>query len=51
MGFVFGLPVNLSIFGGAFTEPALIRIAHAFERTTRHRRPPRFLETVDLADV
>ncbi len=48
MGTIFGLPVNLSIFGAAFTEPILIRIAHAFERATQLRATPKFLEHVDL---
>jgi amidase len=48
-GFVFGLPVGVSFFGTAYSEPALIRMAYAFELATRHRKPPRFLETVELA--
>ena len=39
-GFAFGLPVGVSFIGRAWGEPTLIRIAHAFERSTRHRRPP-----------
>lgn len=43
MGQVHGLPVGLSFFGTAWSEPTLIGIAHAYEQATRHRRAPRFL--------
>jgi amidase len=46
MGAVHGLPVGLSFIGSAWSEPTLIRLAHAFEQATRHRRPPRFESTV-----
>jgi amidase len=44
-----GLPVGISFFGRAWSEPTLFRIAYAYEQATKHRRPPRFLPTADLA--
>jgi len=47
-GFVFGLPVGLSFFGRAWSEPALLGMAYAYEQATHHRRPPGFLRCADL---
>jgi amidase len=47
-GYVFGLPVGMSIFGRAWSEPTLLKIAFAYEQATKHRRPPKFLATADL---
>lgn len=44
-GFIQGLPAGISFFGPAFSEPTLIRIAYAFERSTEARRVPKFLPT------
>ena len=46
-GHVHGLPVGVSFFGAAWSEPTLIRIAWAFEQATKHRQPPRFRARVD----
>lgn len=44
MGFVEGLPVGISFFGKAWSEPVLIEIAYSYEMGTKHRQAPQFLE-------
>ena len=46
MGYAWGLPVNLSFIGAAWSEPTLIRLAYAFEQITMHRKAPKFLPTL-----
>tara|TARA_Y100001972_G_C7660631_1_gene333168 strand:+ start:2139 stop:3713 length:1575 start_codon:yes stop_codon:yes gene_type:complete len=45
MGFVDELPVGISFFGRAWSEPELISIAYAYEQKTMHRKSPRFIES------
>jgi amidase len=47
-GMVRGLPVGISFFGRAWSEPTLIKLAFAFEQETRVRQAPRFLPTAQL---
>jgi amidase len=47
-GEVFGLPVGLSFFGRAWTEPLLVNIALAFEQATAARRTPDFRPMVEV---
>ena len=47
-GFISGLPVGISFFGRAWSEPVLIRVAYAFEQATKVRKAPRFLPTVNV---
>jgi amidase len=42
-GFVFGLPVGISFFGRAWSEPVLLKIAYGFEQMVKARKPPQFL--------
>lgn len=42
MGAWHDLPMGISFFGKAFTEPELIRIAYAYEQASRKRKAPSF---------
>ena len=48
MGFFKGLPVGISFFGRAWSEPTLIKLAYAYEQATKHRKPPTFAPSVNL---
>lgn len=45
MGFIEGLPVGISFFGRAWSEPLLLEIAYSYEAGTKHRQAPQFLES------
>ena len=45
-GYVQGLPVGISFFGRAWSEPTLIKLAYAYEQATIHRKSPVFLKEI-----
>jgi amidase len=47
-GFIFGLPVGVSFFGRAWSEPRLIGLAYAYEQATKIRKSPGYLRSVIL---
>jgi amidase len=48
-GFHLGLPMGISFFGRAWSEPVLIKVAYAFEQATKARRAPTFIPTLVLS--
>jgi amidase len=42
-----GLPIGLSFFGAAFSEPKLIKLGSGFEAVAHARTPPRFLPSIN----
>jgi amidase len=47
-GYLRGLPVGISFFGRAWSEPTLLKIAYGFEQLTKARQKPCFLPTIAL---
>jgi amidase len=47
-GYLWGLPVGISFFGRAWSEPTLLKIAYSFEQLTKVRQKPRFLPTIEI---
>nr|MCS5622362.1 amidase family protein [Candidatus Neomarinimicrobiota bacterium] len=45
MGFIGNVPVGISFYGRAWSEPLLLEIAYAYEQKTKHRKAPEFLIT------
>jgi amidase len=45
-GYAWGLPVGISFFGRAWSEPKLIAIAFAYEQASRHRAAPKFIPSL-----
>jgi amidase len=45
MGFINDLPVGVTFFGRAWSEPLLIQIAYSYEQGTKHRKAPNYLIT------
>jgi amidase len=43
MGFIEGLPVGITFFGRAWSEPLLIQIAYSYEQGTKHRKTPEYI--------
>ena len=47
-GNLWGLPVGISFFGRAWSEPTLLKLAYSFEQLTHARQKPRFLPTINM---
>jgi amidase len=42
LGQVYGLPVGISFFGTAFSEPTLLKVAYGYEQVSKNRQAPQF---------
>ena len=47
-GLIFGMPVGISFFGRAWSEPVLLKIAYGFEQLVKARTPPKLLDTIKI---
>jgi amidase len=43
MGFVDNMPVGITFFGRAWSEPLLLEIAYSYEQGTKHRKAPKYI--------
>lgn len=43
MGFIDDLPVGVTFFGRAWSEPLLLQIAYSYEQGTKHRKAPKYI--------
>jgi amidase len=43
MGFIDDLPVGVTFFGRAWSEPILLEIAYSYEQGTKHRKTPKYI--------
>ena len=43
MGFIGNVPIGISFYGRAWSEPLLLEIAYSYEQNTNHRKAPEFL--------
>src|SRR5437660_908694 len=50
MGMTFGVPVGISFFSTAFSEPTLIKLTSGFEAVTHARQVPQFLQTLPFSE-
>ncbi len=41
------IPVGMTFFGLAYSEPTLFKLAYAYEQATRHRKPPKTTPALD----
>lgn len=47
LGLVHGLPIGMSFFGTAYTEPELLKIAYAYEQASKNRAAPTYLASTN----